>query len=325
VLAARSHRDQGDRAHDDTIVDFSPRYRTGAAARTTLPRMGPSASELRTIPLFQGFEDAELAAIAGLFARVEVERDRQLFDVHEPATTFYLLVRGEVELDRPGDDHFVLRPPALIGELGALTGLQRSTRAVAKPGAVVWALEAKPLQTFLHEHQELGLQLLINLLGVVADKVHRDQRRMADMRRNLIGTQKELKRLRELVLDTVETPLSAPVHDALERLITHNRRVNYRVEPPPALAAHVRFDAGTARVIDLSRTHVTVSVAFAAPAVQTWVTGVAHLAGTEIPISGKVVRVAGDRLTIEFDLMIDEFAAALEGYLTRAQLLDILC
>jgi CRP/FNR family transcriptional regulator, cyclic AMP receptor protein len=287
--------------------------------------MGPSASELRTIPLFHGFGDTELAAIAALFTRVEVDRDRQLFDVHEPATTFYLLARGEVELDRPDDDRFVLRPPALIGELGALTGLQRSTRAVAKPGAVVWALDAKPLQAFLHAHQELGLQLVINLLGVVADKVHRDQRRMADMRRNLIGTQKELKRLRELVLETVETPLSAPVHDTLDRLITHNRRVNYRVEPPPALAAHVRFDTGVAKVIDLSRTHVTVAVPFPAPAVGTWLTGVAHLAGAEIPISGKVVRTADDRVTIELDLMIDEFVAALEGYLTRAQLLDILC
>jgi hypothetical protein len=169
------------------------------------------------------------------------------------------------------------------------------------------------------------VRFLVNLLGVVADKVHRDQRRMADMRSNLIGTQKELKRLRELVLETVETPLSAPVHDTLERLITHNRRVNYRVEPPPALAAHVRFDQGTASIADISRTHITVQVPFDAPKKETWVSGVAHLAGTEIPISGRVMRAVDHRITIELDLMIDEFAGALEGYLTRAQLLDILC
>ena len=34
---------------------------------------------------------------------------------------------------------------------------------------------------------------LVNLLTVVADKVHRDQNRLGDMRRNLITTQKELK------------------------------------------------------------------------------------------------------------------------------------
>jgi CRP-like cAMP-binding protein len=287
--------------------------------------MGPSVSELRTIPLFQGFADGELVAIGSLFTRVEVDPARPLFDVLEPATTLYVMTAGEVTLDRPGDDTFRLRPPALIGELGALTGLPRSTRATVQAGSIVWSLPAKALQAHLGEHQELGLRFLVNLLQVVADKVHRDQRRMADMRGNLIGTQKELKRLRELVLETVETPLSAPVHDALDKLITHNRRVNYRVEPPPALAAHVRFDQGVAPIADISRTHVGINAPFALPAVGTWVSGVAHLAGTEIPISGRVARSSGQRVTIELDMMIDEYVAALEGYLTRAQLLDILC
>jgi CRP/FNR family cyclic AMP-dependent transcriptional regulator len=287
--------------------------------------MGPTVSELRTIPLFQGFADDELSAIGALFTRVDVDPQKPLFDVHEPATTLYVMTAGEVELDRPGDDTFRLRPPALIGELGALTGLPRSTRANVVAGSVIWALPATKLQTHLGDHQELGVKFLANLLSVVADKVHRDQRRMADMRSNLISTQKELKRLRELVLETVETPLSAPVHDALDRLITHNRRVNYRVEPPPALAASVRFDQGTAPVIDISRTHVSVSATFPPPAQGTWVTGVALLAGAEIPISGRVARSHGKKLTVELDMMIDEYVAALEGYLTRAQLLDILC
>jgi CRP-like cAMP-binding protein len=287
--------------------------------------MGPSVSELRTIPLFQGFADDELRAVGALFVQVDVDGGKPLFDVHEPATTLYVMTAGEVVLERPGDDTFRLRPPALIGELGALTGLPRSTKATVGKGSVVWSLTATALQAHLGEHQELGLRFLANLLQVVADKVHRDQRRMADMRSNLIGTQKELKRLRELVLETVETPLSAPVHDALDKLITHNRRVNYRVEPPPALAASVRFDQGMATLNDISRTHFTVSVPFAPPAQGSWVSGVANLAGTEIPISGRVHRITGKKLTIELDLMIDEYVAALEGYLTRAQLLDILC
>ena len=286
---------------------------------------GPSASELRTIPLFHGFGAEELRAIGDLFTRVETDPNTPLFDIHEPATTLYLLTAGEVTLDRPGDDLFRLFPPALIGELGALTTLPRSTRAVVKAGSTVWALPATAIQAFLGNHQELGVRFLVNLLTTVADKVHRDQGRMADMRQNLMKTQKELKRMRELVLEMEETPLSAPIHDALDRLITNNRRVNYRVEPPAALAAFVRFETGNAPVADISRTHISVQYPSAAPAVGTWLTGVAHLANTEIAISGKIMRVADGRLTIELDLMIDEFAAALEGYLTRVQLLDILC
>ena len=301
------------------------------AARPTIPRVwsaawAPRAASCETIPLFHGFADDELGEIGGAVHAEAARAGGVVFDVDEPATTFYLLTAGEVVLERPGDDVFRLRPPALIGELGALTGLPPRRRAVAPDHAVLWRLDAKDVQQFFAIHQELGVRFLVNLLAVVADKVHRDQRRLADMRQNLVRTQKELKRLRELVLDEVETPLSAPVHDALDKLITHNRRVNYRVEPPPALAAQLKLDGGARRSLDMSRTHVSFAQPESAtmPAAGTWVSGVLDLAGTEIPICGKVIRAAGNRVTVELDLLIDEYAAALEGYLTRAQLLDIL-
>jgi hypothetical protein len=62
----------------------------------------------------------------------------------------------------------------------------------------------------------------------------------------------------------------------------------------------------------------------AAPASGAWLSGVLDLAGTDVPVSGKVLRAAGPRVTVELDLLIDEYAATLEGYLTRVQLLDIL-
>src|SRR3989442_1083002 len=99
------------------------------------PAMGPSATDLRTIPLFHNFVEAELASIGALFSPAKVEQGKALFEVGEPATTFYVLTAGEVVLDRPGDDVFKLYPPALIGELGALTNLPRSTRAVVSPGS----------------------------------------------------------------------------------------------------------------------------------------------------------------------------------------------
>jgi CRP-like cAMP-binding protein len=287
-------------------------------------------TSLRTIPLFHGFTDDELAALGGLFERVAVDPARPLFDIGEASDDIYLLTDGEVVLDSPDDDRFKLSPPALIGELGALTQIMRSTRATVTAGATVWSLDAKVLQSFFASNQELGLRFLVNLLNVVADKVHRDQARLADMRRNLITTQKELKRLRELVLESEETPVSAPIHDALDNLITHNRRVNYRVEPPPALAAHLRISTEadkpdiTTAVLDISRSHVSVKPIAKAPAQGTWLTGVLQLAGTEIPISGRVKRVDTTRMTIELDLLIDEYTSILEGYLTRAQLLDVL-
>lgn len=286
--------------------------------------MAPSGSDLRTIPLFRGFSDDALAQIGELFTLLIVDDSVPLFDIGEPATALYLLTQGEVVLEQPDDDVFRLSPPALIGELGALAALPRSTRATVTPGSTVWTLPAVKLQAYLAEHQERGIQFLVNLLGVVAEKMHRDQIRISDMRQNLIRTQKELKRLRELVLDTVETPLSAPVHDTLDQLIAHNRRVGYRVEPPPALAARLRIDGGTADVASLSRTQLVLRPGAPLPSNATWCSGVLDLAGTEIPVSGTVVRGSDDRVTIVLDLLIEANAAILEGYLTRVQLLDIL-
>lgn len=285
---------------------------------------GPSAAELRTIPLFQGFGDEELGQLGGLFTKVTIEPAKPLFDLGEQAEELYLLTDGDVVLERPNDDLFRLFPPALIGELGALTGLPRSTRATVTPGSTVWSLRAKKVQDFFASHQELGVRFLVNLLSVVADKVHRDQARMADMRQHLISTQKELKKLRELVLETVETPLSAPVHDTLDRLITSNRRVNYRVQPPASLPVSLRLENVVTPVADISRTHVSASLPGNESVAGNWLSGVLNLAGSDIPISGRVHRVSGDRMTIELDLLIDEYASILEGYLTRAQLLDVL-
>ncbi len=285
----------------------------------------PRSADLRTIPLFRGFSDDELAEIAALFGPATPRAGGVLFEVDEPATAFYLLADGEVALERPGDDLYRLRPPALIGELGALTGLRRNCRAVVGDNAVLWKLDAKAVQEFFAINQELGVRFLVNLLEVVADKVNRDQRRLADMRQNIVRTQKELKRLRGLVLDAVDTPVSAPIHDSLDQLITHNRRVNYRVEPPSAVTARLRVDAGIAAVCEVSRTHLSVVWPDATmPAAGTWLSGVLELAGTDVPVSGTVLRGADRRVTVELDLLIDEYAATLEGYLTRAQLLDIL-
>ena len=287
--------------------------------------MGPRVEHLRLVPLFRGFSDDELGEIAALFEPAQLRPDRSLFDTGEPATELYLLASGDVTLVRPHDDLYKLHPPALIGELGALTGLPRSCRAEVSEGAELWRLVAKKLQAYFADNQELGVRFLVNLLEVVADKVHRDQRRLGDMRQHVVRTQKSLKQIRDLILESPESPLSAPIHDKVDGMIAQNRRVNYRVEPPGALRATFRLDAGPAAVVALSRTQVTVEWPTAtAPAVDDWFAGVLDLAGTDVPASGKVVGVEGRRVTIELDLFVDAYAQTLEGYLTRVQLLDVL-
>lgn len=287
----------------------------------------PRLEHLQTIPLFVDLSEEDLAELASKFVASSPRPGGLLFDVGDEASTLFLLTAGEVNLELPGEPAMTLRPPAVIGEVGAMVGLRRNAKAVASADAELWSFDQAAIKRLSTERPALAIHVLKNLLGMVGDKVHRDQRRLADMRNNLITTQKSLKALRDLVLEAKDTPVSAAIHSTLDRLIVNNRRVNYRVAPPPALASHLRVDVGRAKILELSRTHMTVSWPdgpATVPQVGEWISGIADLAGKEIVISGTIMR-SGDRVvTLELDLLIEESAAALEGYLTRVQLLDVL-
>jgi CRP-like cAMP-binding protein len=289
-------------------------------------KLGISLDELRSIPLMNGLDDAQLRAIEGLFEPVSVKPGDWLFKVDQPARAIWLLVRGEVTLFQADEETHHLHPPCVIGELGALTGLRRNSRAVVGAGAQVYKVTRDKLLGFFEANKEIGLRFEKNLLDICADKINRDQQRLMDMRTNLIRTQKAMKQMRDLILESADTAISEPLHATLEGTIERNRRVNYRVDPPATARATVRMDdASEAPVEQISRTHVSFRPGNAeAPAQSDRFSGVLNMGGPEIPISGVVLRVLDGRVDLELDLLIDEYTAALEGYLTRVQMLDFL-
>jgi CRP-like cAMP-binding protein len=287
--------------------------------------IGMSPTVLRGISLFRDFGDSDLRRLSELFEPAACNEGEVLFAEGQGADAFYLLLAGEVSLRQDEREVYLLRPPCIIGELGATTGLSRHCRAVVGAAAVLRRIDAARLHDFCSANPDIGLRFYRGLLSHAADKIARDQRRSAEMREHIIVTQKAMKGLRDFVLESPDSSISRRVHDALAGLIQQNRRANYRVEPPPALAASLRLDDGrVASVVELSRTHVNVRLAGPLPMPESEIAGVLVLAGPEIPISGRVLRVQGDRFVLVLDLLMDEFATALEGYLTRVQMLDFL-
>ncbi|PIE20098.1 MAG: hypothetical protein CSA65_00065 [Proteobacteria bacterium] len=290
--------------------------------------LGLTPEQLRSIPLLRAMTDEQLATLAGLFDRVEARNGDILFDVGDKAQFIYLLVEGEITLHRADDDVHKLRGPAVIGELGGLTGLVRNSRAVIETGAQLWQVSGVTLRDTFDKDPHLGVGFQYSLLETAAEKIDRDQTRLIDMRRNLIRTQKSMKKMRDFLLESVDTEISEPLHEMLDGLIKQNRRVNYRVEPPLALTATLRFEDREAlsdeiSVVEISRTHFSFHRA-TPPAEGERISAVLNLSGPEFPISGLVLRVIEGRVDVEFDMMIDEYIELLEGYLTRVQMLDFL-
>jgi CRP-like cAMP-binding protein len=282
----------------------------------------PSPSQLRAIPLLKGLTDAHLGELVSAFERIELAAGSVLFEAGSAPTHLHILLDGEVALEERGEPRFVLAPIAPIGELGAVTGLERSTRAVTTQRSVVLRIGAAALTAFFERHGDVAFPFYNNLLGIVADKVHRDTRRMEEMRDNLVRTQKAMKRLRDLVLEAEETPLSKAVFETLEDLIEHNRRGHYLVEPAASLPCSARLDDGTTIAVRaVSNDWLRLARAAGAPAKGAHWSGVLVLPAREIPVSGTIESV-DDTVLVKLDLLIDEYAAALADYLTRVQMLD---
>lgn len=282
---------------------------------------------LHTIPAFRGLTNAQLEEITPLFKRLQMSAGDVLFKHGEPADACYLLTAGEVMLLEDQEQTHTLHPPVLIGDLRAVTdNAVRNSQAEVGDKAALWKIPTDALLDFLEGHPTTAVRMLRNMLAAATDKIGRDHTRIADMRHNIIRTQKSMKKMRDFLLDSEDTPVSKPVHEVLEGLIRQNRRVNYRVGPPQTLAASMRMDDGAdAPVAQISRTHLSFQLNQGdLPQADSRTSGVLRLSGPEIPVSGKVLRTIERRVDLELDLLIDEYAAILEGYLTRVQMLDLL-
>ncbi|MEZ4359447.1 MAG: hypothetical protein R3B48_04645 [Kofleriaceae bacterium] len=288
--------------------------------------MGPSVGDLRTIALFSRCSDNELEELSALFeALPRSSEDVVLFDIGQAADAIYLIAEGVALLESPEDEVTRLHPPALLGELGALTGVARSMKVTVR-GARCYRVDALKWQQFLFERHGLGMRVLRDLLRVATEKIHRDQVSLGTMRMTAAWTQQELRHIM-LELASVPGPVPASVagaRAAVDALITRNRRVRVRVVPSVTMPVALHLEAGTAQVNDLSRTHLSFSFSASAWAAGARLAGTLNLAGKATPISGKVIRTHEGRVTLELDAMTDDDAAPLEGYLTRAQLLDVL-
>ncbi len=279
---------------------------------------------LQSLPLFQGISEARLREFVAACRLVTRRAGVTLFDVGDIATHFQLLVSGEVSVEESPATRFELRPLAPLGELGALTGIPRSTKATATSDLELLEVPLSDLRGFFDANASTGLAFYKNLLSLVSGKVRSDRRRLSEMRANLIDTQKAMKRMREEVLSAPETPLSKPLFESLDRLISKNRRAHYRVSPTPGYSAQVRLESGhLVRILELSEGYLKVEgKASDLTRDPSYWAGVLVMPTGEILVSGTVVREDADAVVVKLDTLVDEFKTKLDDYSVRLQLLD---
>jgi CRP/FNR family transcriptional regulator, cyclic AMP receptor protein len=281
-------------------------------------------NDLRTLPLFKGISETHLTELVAAFRPVTKKAGTVLFTPGDIATTFDLLTKGEVLIEEEGAVRFELREVAPLGELGAFTGIPRSTKATATTDVDLLSIPVGDLLGFFDRHGDVGFAFTKNLLGMVSDKLRRDRRLLGEMRTNIIRTQKAMKQMRDIVLENPETEMSKPIFETLDTLIDNNRRANYRVSPTEAFPAQVRLDDGRAvPVMEVSEGYIKLEGTTKALLgdAKEW-TGVFVTPKGEILVSGTVLREGEGGVVMKLDPMIDDYKKQLDDYVTRVQLLD---
>ncbi len=281
--------------------------------------------DLRSVPLFSDLSDAQLELLLGAAERRQLPIGHVLFERGSTPDTWFLLIEGAVSVRDDDGERFLVHAVTPVGELSVFTNEERRLTAVVVEPSVVLFLPRSELQSLLEKHGDLAFGLMRGLLKLTGRKIGRDQRRLREMRANIVSTQKAMKRMQEFLLEGEDNPLHAALFEELDALVEQNKRWHYLVEPSRLVPTHVRLDSGTKlRVAALSNEwlHFERTEDVVLTAGQDW-SGVLILDGRELAVSGTVERAEGAEVTVFLDELIPEYSAELAAHLARAQMLDV--
>jgi CRP-like cAMP-binding protein len=281
--------------------------------------------DFRMVPLFADLDDVQLEVLIGATQCRKLPAGHVLFEKGSVADCWFLLTEGAISVRDEDGERFLVRAIATVGELSVFTEEERRLTAVVAEPSTVLFLPRGELQKLLEQNGSLAFGLMRGLLRLTGRKIGRDQRRLREMRENIVSTQKAMKRMQDFLLEGEDNPLHSALFEELDALVEQNKRWHYLVEPSRLVPTHVRLDGGvTIQVKAISNewlhfdkpSDVTLTVG-------QHVTCVLLLDGDELPISGTVETIAENEVDVFLDELIPEYDRKLADHLARAQMLDV--
>ncbi|HMA94911.1 MAG TPA: cyclic nucleotide-binding domain-containing protein [Polyangiaceae bacterium] len=282
-------------------------------------------NDFRSVPLFNDLSDEQLEKFLSKTQRRRLQPGHILFEKGSVPDCWFLLTEGAVSVRDEDGERFLVHAVTPVGELSVFTNEERRLTAVVTEPSEVMFLARPELQKLLESDGQLAFGLMRGLLRLAGRKIGRDQRRLREMRANIVTTQKAMKRMQEFLLEGEDNPLHAALFEELDALVEQNKRWHYLVEPSRLVSTQVRVDSKLElRVIALSNEWLHLQPAPGVEFVQgkDW-SGVLLLENRELPVSGTVEKVTDSEVVIFLDELIPEYAQQLSGHLARAQMLDV--
>jgi CRP/FNR family cyclic AMP-dependent transcriptional regulator len=160
---------------------------------------------LKTIPLFIGMDDDELAAIAGIMDEVPFKAGHTIFRAEESGGTLYIIQSGQVELSITDDDDEkiileMLEAGDFFGELSLLDGGTRSATATASLRTDTLVLHRSEFLDLMLQKPHMAQDVMVALAKRIRRTDNLLRRRVS---RNVNEVADEQLTLGERIADTI--------------------------------------------------------------------------------------------------------------------------
>jgi CRP-like cAMP-binding protein len=144
----------------DRLPFHDPADAAGARAEGTEISSDARIRHLQRVPLFSGFDDAELRRIATLSRIVEMPAGSVVTSLGEPGDSFFVIIDGTVTARTPIGAGRQLQPGDFFGEMSLLDGEPRSATIEAATDLRLLVVDRAHFWRLLEETPDLVSRIL---------------------------------------------------------------------------------------------------------------------------------------------------------------------
>jgi CRP-like cAMP-binding protein len=153
-----------------------------------------SVDALKSCSLFDGFSDAQLNTLAGLFEGETLAADDMVFAQDDPAVRLYVLLSGRVAIRfKPHDGDWLtvteIAPGGVFGWSAALGRRSYTSSAQCIESGQALSLRGADLRHLYETQPETGVVILERLAEVIAERLRSTHEQVVDLLRLGIRSQ----------------------------------------------------------------------------------------------------------------------------------------
>jgi CRP-like cAMP-binding protein len=120
---------------------------------------------LRRVPLLEGLDDDELAALSARFRERSYDRGAPVVSRGSSGAGFFIIAEGKAVVSAGGRVTARLRRHDYFGEVSLIDGGRRSADITAETNMRCWGISRREFETFVKSHPEVAWTLLEGLVA----------------------------------------------------------------------------------------------------------------------------------------------------------------